>query len=667
MKKAYRIGYWRYYEDAEFEALLRFLKRYKDCVDELALFTEYSHHGYYPLSYFQDLCQVLKRRIPALRELGIPSVGLNVLDTLGHIDEAWDVWGEPPLERMMGHDGRVSRSCLCPNGAGYQQYIQEKYKLLAETGPDFIWVDDDIRMHHHTVDYACFCPRCIERFNQRNHTTYDREKLVQMLNSLEGERERRAWLDWNCHTITELMKWIGSSVSEISPTIRLGLMTSGIVWGNYSNPEYGQWMETLGASMARPGGGFSNDDEPLDIVRKIHECARQIALYPKEISDIQYELENFPYQRLSKSVAMVILECTASLAAGHSGIAFNAISSGDYPELMEAVRQYSAMWDTMERLARGFVPGGLYPCFNLAYAAKRRVDGNWFSFQAAQKVDQAYEWNKIGIPLTMRPEGACANLLIGSMPEAYEEEALKKILAQGAIMDGQALSILAQRGLDKFCGVKIIKTVDNGVYERIYDHPFNGMAAGSKRDPYITFWGEDSKCYVLEKTDEAVQFISGLETICGTPAGPCMSLYENSLGGRIAVMGIMPWKFVGSPEKRYQLQAVCSWVSRGQMPVSIRECVKVIPFIAYAEDGSSALLVLINGSLDETGPFALDVNVKNAAGAYQIGQDGLLRPLLFQVDQETGRARMELNSMKAWEFSVLYLTKEPLGRCGNDF
>lgn len=656
MKKAYRIGYWRFYDDAEFEKLLQFILRYKDCIDELALFTEYSHHGYYPVSYIQDLCLVLKKRIPALKKAGIRSVGINVLDTLGHIDEAWDILEAPPFGRMMGHDGSLSRSCLCPNGTDYRQYIRTKYQMLAETDPDFIWVDDDIRMHHHSVAYACFCPCCMELFNKANATSYTREELVEALNSSDGQEVRRAWLEQNNKSVTDLMKWICESVHAVNPDIRLGLMTSGVVWGNYSNPRLFEWMDALGAAMGRPGGGFSDDDHPLDFVRKIHECGRQIPLYSDKVSDIQYELENFPYQRLSKSVHMVILECTASFFAGHNGIAFNAISCDDYPELLEAIRKQQGMWDTIQCLAGEFIVNGLYPCFDLEHAVKRTVrQGDWFNSSYAQKVDQSNELNKIGIPLTMDPRGACAYILIGTMPEAYSEEALKSMLSQGAVMDGQALEILLQRGFGDYCGVKIAKTVDNGVYERIYDHPFNGVAAKGKRDPYITFWGDDSKCYVLEKTDRTTEFISGLETIQGEPAGPCLSLYRNPYGGHVAVCGFMPWKFIGSIEKRYQVNAICEWVSKGQMPVQIEQCTKVIPFIRRAEDGRAAMLMLVNGFLDETGPLTVKVKVVNAENVCEIEKDGSMHSCEFAVDKETNQAVISLRSMKAWEFIVLYV------------
>lgn len=622
----------------------------------MALFTEYSHHGYYPLAQIQDLCKVLEKRMTALRSIGIKSVGLNVLDTIGHIDEAWDVLEKPPFGTMMGHDGSVSRSCMCPNGEAYRKYIWEKYQLMAKTNPDFIWVDDDIRMHHHSVAYACFCPQCIDKFNRTNGTAYTREELVKAINSPDGGEWRKAWLEQNRFTIVELLEWIRKSVQEVNLNIQLGLMTCGVTWGNYSNPNYGEWMDALDATKGRPGGGFSDDDHPLDFVRKIFECARQIPLYSRKVTDIQYELENFPYQKLSKAVYTVILECTASLLVGHTGIAFNALSFDDNFPLLDAIRKQKGMWETIRRLSENSVNVGLYPCFSLEHAEKRTVrEGDWFNSSYAQKVDQAYELAKIGIPLTMDEKGASANILIGTMPEAYTDEALKKMLTQGVMMDGQALEILLRRGMGSYCGVEIERIIDNGVYERMYDHPFNGVAANGKRDVYITFWGDDSRCYVLKKTAPETQFISGLETIQGVPVGPCLSLYENDLGGRVAVCGFMPWRFIGSMEKRHQLNEICNWICGSRMPVCIRECVKVVPFMRKASDGKSALLMLVNGSLDETGKIRILLDAKGEINVSELQKNGDMTPCKTVKEAIADQTEVEIENMKSWEFKVLYI------------
>ncbi len=656
MKSAFRIGHGRYYTDQEFEKLLRFIKKHHENIDELALFTEYSHHGYYPLEEVESLSVILKKRIPALKKVGIQSVGINILDTLGHIDEAWDVLTPLPFQSMVGHDGLVSRSCSCPTSEAYKAYIQNKYHLLAQANPDFIWVDDDIRMHHHTVAYACFCTNCINIFNTNNHTNYNREHLVAVLNSSEGAATRAAWMQQNHDTLCNLLEMLHDCVGKVNPEIKLGLMTSGITWGSYSNPDYGAWMESLGATKGRPGGGFSNDDMPIDVIRKLFECERQISLYPDQVSDIQYEMENFPYQRLYKAIYTVMMECTASLVTGHTGIAFNALVFDDYPELMEAIKTYAGMWRSIVKLSEGLHSSGLHPCFKLLHPQWRKVeDRNWFNSAPSQKVDEAYVLAQIGIPLTMEPSGACANILVGTMAEAYTDAELEAMLKKGVLMDGISLGILLSRGFEDFCGVRIADIIDNGVRERFNDHYFNGTGADKTRDVYITFWGEDSKSYVLEPVASNVQILSTLETITGDNLGPCSYIYENRYGGRISVMGYMPWKFLHSSEKRFQMNEVADWISYNHLPVRIKECLKIAPFVRRSPNRDACLILLINCFLDETGLFQMEVDVSDTCKAYTIAVDGSVLPYDRCTKNGKDKLVLDMETMKPWEFRVIYL------------
>ena len=91
------------------------------------------------------------KRVRALKQAGIPSVGINVLTTIGHNNEAWDYNVPLPFQPMVGHDGAVSKGCGCPNTKPFREYVQAKYALIAKARPDFIWVDDDIRMHQRGI------------------------------------------------------------------------------------------------------------------------------------------------------------------------------------------------------------------------------------------------------------------------------------------------------------------------------------------------------------------------------------------------------------------------------------------------------------------------------------------------------------------------------------
>jgi hypothetical protein len=66
---------------------------------------------------------------------------------------------------MTDLDGRPCRGSYCPNGPRVQEYVREIYRAIASIATDFIWVDDDVRLHGHMPIVAgCFCDTCLSLF-----------------------------------------------------------------------------------------------------------------------------------------------------------------------------------------------------------------------------------------------------------------------------------------------------------------------------------------------------------------------------------------------------------------------------------------------------------------------------------------------------------------------
>jgi hypothetical protein len=76
---------------------------------------------------------------------------------------------------------------------------------MAQAAPDFIWVDDDIRMQMHGISWACFCPICIEIFNRTTGNTLTREEIVAAFDRPEDDSIRKAWVEQNCASLESLM------------------------------------------------------------------------------------------------------------------------------------------------------------------------------------------------------------------------------------------------------------------------------------------------------------------------------------------------------------------------------------------------------------------------------------------------------------------------------
>ncbi|MBM7566166.1 hypothetical protein [Paenibacillus sacheonensis] len=665
LKLSFRIVVNRYEEEEQFQQLLSFLTAYKDSIDELAIFTEYWHYGYYPLDEFSARCAIIDNRIERLRAAGFRNVGVNMLATLGHFPEGWDWFPALPYQGAVGPDGAESTSSFCPNSDEFRAYIADKYRLAARTKPDFIWVDDDVRMFALGVDYACFCPACLDIYNRNHASDFTREQLVNELNASEGGIHRERWVQQNIETIERLLAHIAEAVHGVDASIELGLMTVSLSISTYTGADYKRWFQALKAVKARPGGGFFEDGKPFGFVRKIHETNRQIGLYPDSVRDIQYELENFPFQRLAKSVHITLLECTAAIMAGSNGVAFDALkgekgSLEDYRELLQGIQASRPLWAEMERIAGSYRTAGLYPALPAAYEAKRNVEnGNWFDSIAVDNSPKAYVLSEIGIPLAMHPDSACGVILSGNMPEAYSTEELIAMLSGGVLLDGRALEILTDRGLGAYCGVAVDRVYDNGVLERFTDDPLNGGDQGEERDARQSM--SKGACYALRALHDEVRVLSRLISFTNVDLGPVSSVYENTLGGRVAVQGYMPWQHIHSAAKRAQLLRISDWLSGGRLPVIIDRCCKVVPFFKGAEDGSGWLVLLLNGSFDETG--AIEVKLRAAADGgrvYELMADGSSR-LLADRDyrQGNGEIILTLDRIGSWQSRMFYRTERP--------
>ena len=617
MKNAFRLGYNRYFDDKQFEENLAFVKENIDVIDELTLFVEYSHHGYWELSQQKEVARVLKDRMEKYRAAGVKSVGINVLATIGHLDESYDVLPKPPFQTMVGDDGQVSKSCLCINNAEYLAYIEERYKILAESAPDFIWIDDDFRIVWHGVTNPCFCSKCLADFSASAGKNFNRESLVKAIAS--DKKVSDAFDCFRRDKFTDLAERIEKSVHGVNENINIGFMTSP----NWTETV---WLEKFKAKMARPGGGFYHDEKPTDVLRKIFEVGKQNMLLPANIRDIQYEFENFPYQEFAKSQTMIRLECMLALMSGCNGVLYNAMLSYDYPRLTDTVRSRVKQWDKI-----------------CEYAENGKNIGIFGNQQAC------LNFGELGIPLAFSEDGASTIVLCGeSDVNKLSDEKLLSYLKGGLFLDGDAFAAVEKRGLARYCGIVTKKTFTNGMTERHTSHPLNGQTAGYVRDIFTSFWFGEKAVSVYET--RGAEELSRLENIKHEDMGCCAAVYENELGGRVCVMGYCFPEFFKTREKQKQLQNVFDYLGKTLPAV----CYGNQRFAVTCRDAGHRLISVTNVSIDEADNFTLEVR-----GSYKnffaIDEKGLLQKM--EIIRAENCVKLKPKTLKAWDYCIILCEK----------
>lgn len=592
---SFRIGVPQWSSETRYRELLGWFERYKGVTDEITFFTSATHPPL-PLDEVRRRCEVLARRIPAAKTLGYRA-GINVLATMGHHNENLPQSLTNDYTRVTDPDGNVSQGSFCPNDPRFRNYVRDLYRLVARANPDYIWIDDDVRLAGHMpVGLTCFCDGCLGVFSQAVGTKYTRASLKAGL--FEGPAEprlalRRAWLAHNRTTIGRLLELVERTVHGERPGLALGFMTGERFYEGY---DFDGWARVLAGDdhapvLWRPGGGFYEDSVITGLAGKSHEIGRQVSLLPPEVISIQSEIENFPYHRLRKAAHTTVLEAVSHLGAGCTGAAFNVLSGNDEPldEFEPVLAAIHAARPFLDRVAR-----------HLGRARRVGLFAAWDKDSWAADtgmLGQAPAVWELGLPAAYHPAGASVTLLFASSVATLSDEQLRRVLSGAVYTDAETLELLNRRGLGEFTGLTVTKVLREDCLEELTRHPLNQPFADRQRDCRQSFYhvpGHD-----LALADVKAEPLARLVDYAGQEKAACsMAIYENRLGGRLAVCGYYPWSFLHNLSKSTQMKSLMRWLSRDRLPAYLVSFHKMNLWARRPQAGGLAV-ALVNSSFDE--------------------------------------------------------------------
>ena len=618
MKISQRIIYDLLKDDASYFKVSDFLERHRSCIDEIALFTGYCHHGAIPMEILRPQTEILKNRINDLHKRGFKSVGLNVHTTLGHIDEGYVRYGQP-FTPIMGFKGDESKACFCPEHDDMKRFIRDKYIMYAQTNPDFMWVDDDVKFFWNGVEFGCFCPKCLERFSKKIGTHYTRESLVSAMEKSENISLRSAWVEDISDKIAELFTMIRNAVNTVNPNIDMGFQTQHQGWSTYNGMDFGRWLPILG-SKARPGEGFYFEKSPRDVCVKALSTARQASEYPETVTDVQYELEDFPnYSILQKSVRMNMAECSLAIAQGMNGLLMNNFQNNADTAMWEMENFYNVLaknrvgWEKTEIFGRGMKGCGFYPAISTQYDKRRPLHNGQSFFTTYDETDnhnvmKTYVLGNIGIPLTTDVPGAYGAIFTGDLPDGFTDEQLMYWLSKSVILDASALRAFERRGMGKYVGVHWVCDMEDSISERFTDDIINEGFEGYIRDIRPAFYGGVGT--VIEAVKPNVRVIGELINQDGEKIGNTATVYENELGGRVCVLGYGAFQSVDSQGSLFRLRRIADFLSGG-MHTRFKDSCLSQQFVRC--DGNRTVATIINLSLDNMKSVRYEINGAKSA------------------------------------------------------
>ncbi len=290
----------------------------------------------------------------------------------------------------------------------------------------------------------------------------------------------------------------------------------------------------------------------------------------------------------------------AALGAGCTGVALNVMGTSadlldEYRPLFEATRKSSGF---LAAAARAF---GRTPCTGIwiahtpAHFSALNLEGDWETAPSWGLSFARYEeLYQIGLPPAHSREGAAITLLTAEACDEFSHTELRGFLQGGVFLDGAALERLHDLGLGEQAGFRVRGRKDRDSIEVFAADPLNGRFAGWSRDCRPSFWPEPG--YLLEPCAPGARPLSEMIDFAGECYGPASGVFENSLGGRVAVQGYFPWTMIQNLAKASQMHALARWLAKDTLPGYVSSYHRAALWCRNDPAGQPAFL-LLNASI----------------------------------------------------------------------
>ncbi len=606
---------------------------------------------------FDTYCAFFKR----LQAQGV-EMQVNLSTTIGHADHHRH--GVMPFPTMVDADGTGCVVSACPRTEEFKSYLHKTVSRYAVLKPKVFWIDDDFRIFFHApVNHGCFCDSCVQKFNELHGFAFDRPGLhaaIAQDATENGINIRAAWQEFNRAAILELVSIIEKAIHAVDDGIIIGYMQVNPELVIYECPHYTEFIERSknrnGEVWFRHGSGFYGDRDPLGVVAKNVSIARLCAMTEAADATVVNLTEEVtsPYTRREKSMRITLLEAAMNIGvAGAQGI----MDEGIKPNLSEQLlpgRLVSAMHENYPMLAQMYAlirdkkQRGLYPYFH-----EDLWRYNDPVADISQMDDLGSQWwlnlFHMGVPFTFRKEHADALVLCGKTVRAMPEDERNSWLKRSIYADGEAALELNARTGEPMTGVR--EAVWEGelsgghTSERFTDHALNGTGAGYNR---YNIWGASrmgNACLQLCGGEALSYSMNAREADAGIVGS---TVYENPLGGRVAVSSRGPWhNDILSLHKTEQIKNTLAWLCGGKLPVQVESIGRMGCSLWESDTTGERAVFLYNTDFDDAQNAVLHTD-----GVYTAA---LLTPEGWQ-DLGCGE-RFCLPVIPAWSAAVLRLKK----------
>lgn len=561
----------------------------------------------------------------ALNSSGV-NVGILIQSTMGH-----GMASESDFTRSVNAKGLITAS-ICPLAPGFKEYIHDSIEIAASAKPDFMLVDDDFRLANYGAP-GCYCEHHMAAFAQVIGRRLTREELLSALRSDKLLRKR--WDDFRLESLLAIAREIREGIDNTDPKLPCGfcICDAGGMELHFAH-RIAAVLAGDNQPFIRVNTAWYWNSDPKSLLNKVYWTSAQMAIM-KDIPEILAESDTYPQNRYYTSSKALDTQIIFSILHGCTGLKLWISRTNEYqPENGIAYRKILRENLGLYRELRNIIPhvtwdGPVTPLptdiADIPDAVNPVRNMNW----------TCAVMGRMGIPATVGYGSATqVTMLTGPECDLFSDDEIRTLLAHGVLLDGQAALKLCRRGMSSLIGVEADLPNDwKCSFERMNDNVINGLASGKCIAIAALANGTAVR---LAPNSPLTQILSTLywQPFYQSPeefeAGAGITLFENSLGGRVAVyaaaIGDTPFM---DENRRRQLVNVLEWLNSAPLPAVVVSDIDIYAMhgIIDTDIGGGELLALFDLNLDSLDCLKLRLNGKPAILIEKLSSKGVWQPL----------------------------------------
>lgn len=490
--------------------------------------------GYPPREFYKESAELFAQIHDAVKPYGIVLGWWNTLTIKSGQSE--------DFSGIIKADGQKHPFSNCPLDENYKRRFSQDIAYFAEIAqPAFIILEDDYSIK---ASFGCYCENHLREFAKRQGKYYSREELVALESQKTPEAltALRAWRELLKDSLVGLASSIRAELDKCTPHIPAGIMQSGAadLDGNNTEAVARALAGKNHTPFCRFFGAFYHSYSSKDIPYLLFH-----SLYNKQhISGdftFYHETDTYPHTKFFTAAAHIRSIMATVYSYGFDGSTFQTQQlldcpneEGIYGRLFNAERaRYNAVYRVAKDCSLKGAQLAYDPFFNNLPGDASEADPLWLKCLI-----------RFGIPY-ISTESTVAFWDLRQAKYA-DHDRIIQALSKTLFVDGEAAKVLCERGYSEYLGVQIGNCVtdhsnlayDLAAREVICDkfahegkgrnmpsaHMYNPLGNGRM----LSITPTDEKCEVVtEYYDYKRQFIS-----------TSMTRFENSLGGKVVVMGL---------------------------------------------------------------------------------------------------------------------------------